>query len=297
VPGTSGLVVLLVLGLCACSGGNNAGFDWVSSDNDIGSDNEETNDDDTAGDDDDTGDDDTGGDDEETNNDDAEGEDEETNGDEGTQGDDDSAGDDDDSSHDVTVTYPPATEEQLNNYGVYFPGFASAYSYALPHALLPQIDIDRNNVEVLVFHDEHLQPLGFVREVFTDVDCISGVCDAIRVTFIFDPDLNCTNIFDAPGASHPLKKFVEQGGYINFDSDDMVLLRSLVLSPPQAMLDAPTTDSLVSGSHATAATLQEYTSFVVLGGAFTTWKVIQYSVTTRTLLESQAAAFSLGGAP
>ena len=282
-------MALLTLGLSGCGGDSQSGFNWVGNDDEVVSD-LTTDDDDDDGDDDDDDDDDAGDDDD----DDDKGGDDSKGQDDG--GDDDSAGSDDDC-HDGTVPYPAATSQQLATYGGHFPGYDSAYSFPLPPALLSQEDIDRSNDEVLVFHDDHLEPLGFVREVFTDVDCISGVCDAIRVTYLFAADFSCTDVFDTPGGSHPLKKFADPGGYIRFNTDDMDLLRSFVVSPPQAILDAPTTDSLVQGTHSTAATLPQYISAVIRGGAFTTWMVIQYSVSTRTLLESQAGAFDLGCSP
>ena len=248
-------------------------------------------DDDSADDDDDSADDD----------DDSAGDDDSAAGD-----DDDSAGDDDDSTPVDPPDPPPEIPYtivpigQLTPYLSYFPDLTGGYRFPIPTKLLSLQDQDFQNLEILVLHDDDVTPLGFARQIFTDVGCLGGYCDAIRVVLVYDAAYQCIDVFNATVEYH-LKKFDvnrPQGQrYVDFEAHDMDLLRSTLVEPPQVVLDAPSAMDLVSGTHGTAPTQAIYIDYVVPGAAFTCWTVIIDSVETRAILEAQSEAFDLGATP
>jgi hypothetical protein len=187
--------------------------------------------------------------------------------------------------------YPIVPSGQLAPYLSYFPELTGGYRFPIPLALLSLQDQDFQNVDILVLHNDDLEPLGFARPIFTDVGCTGGYCDAIRIVLVYDAESRCIDVFNASAEYH-LKKFRPLGQrYIDFDEADMAQLRVDLLNPPQVVLDAPSAMDLVSGTHGSAPTRAVYTDHVVPGAAFTCWTVLTYSVETRAIIENQAAAF------
>ncbi len=187
--------------------------------------------------------------------------------------------------------FPIVPSGQLASYLPYFPELTGGYYFPIPLALLSLQDQDFQNVELLVLHNEDLEPLGFARQIFTDVGCPGGYCDAIRIVLVYDAAYRCIDVFNA-SAEHHLKKFRTLGQrYIDFDEADIAQLRVGLLNPPQVVLDAPSSMDMVSGTHGSAPTRAIYTDHVVPGAAFTCWTVLTYSVETRAIIENQDAAF------
>jgi hypothetical protein len=134
--------------------------------------------------------------------------------------------------------------------------------------------------------------LGHARTVFTPIDCVAGVCEAIRFVLLFHPDGSFLDVFHPEGTPNKLKKYF-QDEYLDFTAEDMDQLRAQLLDPPEVLLGAGNNDALVEGTNASAPTLPEYQPYVVRGAAFTVYTILRYMLDTQDVL----AALEQDGAP
>ncbi|MFH1812069.1 MAG: hypothetical protein ABIJ09_25240, partial [Pseudomonadota bacterium] len=154
---------------------------------------------------------------------------------------------------------------------------------AIPTSLLDGEDIDAENTSVLELLDSQGQRVGILRDIFTLVHCVSGVCRAIRFVLVYDAQRQFVDLYHPSGDSHPLMKYWNNA-HTEFDAQDMGILRVMLHDPPASLLGLADIDDLVVGATETAPTRVEYQDLVVRGAAFTTYEIMMYHVETRSIL-------------
>lgn len=175
----------------------------------------------------------------------------------------------------------------LEIYGQKLTDAACGNAIALPEALIGEDDVELGNTRLADLYDGGGQLIAHARPVFTPIDCVAGVCEAIRFVLLFEPDGTFLDVFHPEGTPNKLKKYW-QDDYLDFDETDMALLRAQCASPPSILVQAADNDALVQGTNASAPTLPEYQPYVVRGAAFTVYTIVQYTIDTQEVLTALA---------
>jgi hypothetical protein len=177
----------------------------------------------------------------------------------------------------------PLSAEELAWFAAVVPTATIKWEHPIPVALLTEDDVTNENTIMIELFDDAQSRLAFARDVFTSVDCVSGVCQAIRFMLVFDTAGNFSTVFHQASALHDFMKYT-QDQYLPFTEADRTQLNSILQNPPAA-LDALTDSAdLVVGVSRTAPTKVEYQGVVVAGAAFTTYTVLMFMQDTKEII-------------
>ena len=117
------------------------------------------------------------------------------------------------------------------------------------------------------------------------VACVSGVCDAIVFVLVHNPDFSVLDTFHPAEEHFKLMKYW-QDEYLEFDADDMALVKQVLQDRPEILLSVTDVHELAEGTHSTAPTQPAYEDIVVRGGVFTVWVMVLFAEETEALLAS-----------
>ena len=179
--------------------------------------------------------------------------------------------------------YEPLSADEAAGLAASMPAATQKKTIAIPTDLLSSDDVDRENTSFFEIHDSAGALLGYGRDIFTPIECISGACQAIRFVLVFDSTVAFVDVFHPASDSHDWKKYW-QGQYQSFDTADRARLRAILLEPPADLLGVASNDDLVTGTTATAPTRVEYQDDVVRGAAFTSFTVLQYMLDSQQII-------------
>jgi len=173
-----------------------------------------------------------------------------------------------------------------------FPTAVGQVMGSIPSALNTDHDIDSGNDEIGRVVDSSETTIGYARHIFTPVYCVAGVCEAIQFMMAFSADYQPLAVYHPDDFAHRLMKYFD-GYYDPFDSEDMVLLNSVFVDPPEAYAPVENVEQMVEGTHGTAPTLPEFQPVTVRGAVFTVWYIIRYGQRTQVLLAEMEAGDAL----
>lgn len=154
----------------------------------------------------------------------------------------------------------------------------------IPQEALGPDDIDNANTQVWALYDDCGVLVGFYRDIFTPIHCISGACQAVYFAMLFDAQGQFVDVFHPSDSLHNILLKYWDGEERPFDAEDWELLRQLCAHPPAVLIGVEDVSVMVADATETAPTVLAYQDVVVRGAAFTTYQIVMAVVDTQQIL-------------
>lgn len=145
-------------------------------------------------------------------------------------------------------------------------------------------DIENANTQVWALYDDCGVLVGFYRDIFTPIHCVSGACQAVYFAMVFAADGSFADVLHPSDSLHNIPLKYMDGEEHPFNDDDWDLLRQLCAHPPAVLLGVEDTAVMVADATETAPTVVAYQDVVVRGAAFTSYQIVMAVVDTKQIL-------------